>query len=226
MSFLGIIFDFNGVLWWDGHLQEQAWGEFSKEKRGVPFTGEEMAIHVHGRNNRHTLAYLAGRPMAEAELEQLIQHKEAIYRRLCLEQGQAFRLSPGAVELLDFLVEHRVPHTIATASGKTNLDFFVRHLELGRWFDLEQIVYDDGSRPGKPAPDIYLQAARYLGLDPARCVVVEDSRSGIQAARAAGIGHIIALGPRATHPALAQLGGVDGVAEDLGQLPRQRLFLD
>jgi beta-phosphoglucomutase-like phosphatase (HAD superfamily) len=225
MKYQGAIFDFNGVLLWDGHLQGRAWGRFSEEKRGVPFSQKEMAIHVHGRNNQHTLQYLMGQAIKGEELHRCTQQKEAIYRRLCLDQGEDFRLSPGAVELLDFLVTNDIPHTIATAAEKTNLAFFVKHLDLTRWFKLEQIVYDDGNRPGKPAPDIYLQAARNLGLDPARCVVVEDSRSGIQAAHAAGTGHIIALGPHHTHSVLTELEGVNDVVENLGQISREQLFV-
>jgi beta-phosphoglucomutase-like phosphatase (HAD superfamily) len=225
MRYGGLVFDFNGVLWWDGHLQEQAWRQFSAEIRGWPFSEEEMAVQVHGRNNGHTLAYLMGRVLEVGELAQLSERKETIYRQLCLDQGSDFRLSPGAAELLDYLVAHRIPHTIATASGKGNLDFFVTHLHLDRWFDVGRIVFDDGLRPGKPAPDLYLQAASNLGLEPGRCVVVEDSRSGIQAARAAGIGYVIALGPAHTHSRLARLEGVDAIVESLWQVPRERLFL-
>ena len=225
MRFQGIIFDFNGVLWWDGHLQAHSWRQFSAELRGRPLSAEELAVHVHGRNNGYTLDYLLGRPVVGEELRALTQRKETIYRRLCLDEGEAFRLSPGAEELLDFLAARQIPRTIATASEKTNLDFFVAHLHLGRWFDVGLIVYDDGSRPGKPAPDIYLQAARNLGLAPAECVVVEDSRSGIQAADAAGIGYIVSLGLAESYDQLAGLEGVDAVIESLRQLPKERLFL-
>jgi beta-phosphoglucomutase-like phosphatase (HAD superfamily) len=86
-------------------------------------------------------------------------------------------------------------------------------------------VYDDGSRACKPAPDIYLQAASNLGLPPAECVVVEDSRSGLQAAHAAGIGYIVALGPINIHRSLTQLEGVSVVIKSLRQMPREALFL-
>ena len=224
-GFDGIIFDFNGVLWWDGHLQEEAWRRFSTQIRGWPFCEGEMAIHVHGRNNQHTLEYATGQVVEGADLLQLTEAKETIYRRLCLEQGQDFKLSPGAVGLLDFLATHEISRTIATASERNNLAFFVEHLRLDRWFAMDRIVFDDGTRPGKPAPDIYLQAASNLGLDPARCVVVEDSRSGIEAARAAGIGQVVALGPANTHQELRQLEGVGGVIETLRQLPRDEFFV-
>lgn len=225
VRFKGIIFDFNGVLWWDSHLQEQAWRQFSTRIRGTPFSEEEITVHVHGRNNRHTLEYLTGRALGDDERQQLTQQKESIYRQLCLDEGQNFSLSLGAVQLLDFLVAHRIPHTIATASERDNLDFFIARLHLDRWFDIEQIVYDDGTRAGKPAPDIYLHAASNLGLGPGSCVVVEDSRSGIQAAYSAGIGCIIALGPTPTHKQLAQLEGVSEVVESLQQIPKEELFL-
>jgi beta-phosphoglucomutase-like phosphatase (HAD superfamily) len=223
MIYRGVIFDFNGVLWWDNHLQEQAWRHFSAQVRGEPFSDEEVAVHVHGRTNRHTLEYLAGRALDASKVERLSEQKETVYRQLCLDQGPAFALSPGAAELLDYLVERGIPSTIATASGKANLDFFVEHLRLERWFDVASIVYDDGVRPGKPAPDIYLQAAANLGLAGGQCVVVEDSRSGIEAAHAAGIGCVVALGPVEDHDHLARLAGVDTVVSSLRHFPRERL---
>lgn len=225
MKFKGLIFDFNGVLWFDNHLQEQAWKQFSTAVRGLPLSTEEMAVHVHGRNNPYTMEYLTRREIKGAELDQLIQQKETIYRQLCLEQGQNFKLSPGAIPLLEFLVAHHIPHTIATASEKTNLNFFIQHLHLDQWFEIDQIVYDNGRRPGKPAPDIYLQAAANLKLTPAECMVIEDSHSGLEAAYAAGIGYIVALGPASKHTQLARFAGVNRVIESLQQLPKEELFL-
>ncbi len=224
MKFEAIIFDFNGVLWWDNHLQEAAWQQFAKQMRGRPFTDDEMALHVHGRNNRHTLEYLAEQSLDVSQVATLSEQKETIYRNMCLGLGDEFRLSPGAVELLDFLVANQISHTIATASSKSNVDFFIERLSLGRWFNLDGIVYDNGSRRGKPAPDFYRDAAQILRVSPTRCVVVEDSRSGMAAAYAAGIGYIVALGSLDAHDRLARLEGVNRVLADLSQLPR-RLFL-
>ena len=225
MKLDAIIFDFNGVLWWDGHLQDQAWKQFSAEKRGMPFSDQEMANHVHGRNNRYTLEYLLGEPVTGVKLDKLSVQKETFYRELCLAEGEDFRLSPGAGDLLDFLVANQIPRTIATASGKSNVDFFVVHLDLENWFELDHIIYDDGRRPGKPAPDFYLQAANNVECKPARCAVVEDSRSGISAAYAAGIRAIFALGPKCAHDDLVQLSGVTKAIENLDQFPREQLAI-
>lgn len=225
MRIRGIVFDFNGVLWWDTALQDRSWREFSAGLRGKPLSAEEMAAHVYGRPNGYTLEYLTGRRLRAEELDQLVQRKEAVYRRMCLDEGDAFRLSPGAGELLDWLAAHGVPRTIATASERTNLDFFVEHLDLERWFDVERIVYDDGLRPGKPAPDLYVQAAANIALAPGECVVIEDSRSGLAAAHAAGVGYLIALGPAAAHAELAGRPGVRQVIETLHQVQRDLFVL-
>lgn len=224
MTYQGIIFDFNGILWWDSHLQEQAWREFAREQFGVLLTDEMAAAEVHGRNNRYTLEFLAGLPLDVHRVEKLSGQKEARYRSLCLAQGDGFRLSPGAVDLLDELRDHEIPRTIATASIHANLQFFIEHLRLERWFDPELILFDDGVRPGKPAPDIYLQAARMIGLQPRDCVVVEDSMAGLQAARAAGIGYIIALMVGGRSPSDNLIDGIDLFVESLAQLPWRDLF--
>ena len=224
MKYEGFIFDFNGVLWWDTHLQEVAWMQFSSEIRGSAFSRNEMTVHVHGRNNQYTLVYMTGKAVIGDELERLTDQKEAIYRQLCLDQGAEFKLSPGAIELLNNIVSQDIPHTIATASGKTMVEFFIEHLSLLKWFDMAKIVYDDGRRPGKPAPDIYIEAANRLELQPGQCVVVEDSQSGIEAANAAGLGHIIALGPVDTLHRLRQLPGVNRTVVNLGEIPMEQLF--
>ncbi len=196
----GVIFDFNGVLLWDNHLQEKAWKQFSKQLRGTALSDVEMAEHVHGRVNRHTLEYLARRPLSADEADTLSEQKENIYRNLCLENTDSFCLSPGAIQLLDFLVANHIPHTIATASGKGNVNFFIEYLHLELWFQLDRIVYDNGSFPGKPAPDIYKIAAQIIGMAPQDCIVIEDSQSGIKSAIRAGIGKVVALHPNGERP--------------------------
>lgn len=224
-KFKGLIFDFNGVLIWDDQLQRDSWRAFAAELRPEPLSDAEIDIHVHGRNGQYTLEYLLGYDINVEKAAELMEQKEATYRQMCLDLDGDFKLSPGAIPLLDDLVKYKIPHTIATASGKNNVDFFVRYLGLGKWFELEQIIFDDGKIAGKPAPDLYLKAAQYLGIKPNECVIVEDSHSGIQAAHAAGIGRVIALDSTGTHPKLSTLHGVDQVISDLNQLRVKDLFV-
>jgi HAD superfamily hydrolase (TIGR01509 family) len=223
MPFDGILFDFNGVLWWDAPIVVASWQRTAAALRGRPFTEDEIARLMHGRNNRNTMEYLAGHPLPDREAERLIDDKEAYYRELCLREGPGFRLSPGAEDVLDYLRGRGIPRTIATASIRVNVDFFVRQLHLERWFDPRLIVIDDGTLQSKPAPDFYRQAAENIGVDAARCVVVEDSLSGIQAARAAKAGRVI--GVTTNRPRAELLAeGADETIENLGLLDRARLF--
>lgn len=223
MKYRGIIFDFNGVLFWDMPMHVQAWQTLARDVRGREMTEEELSVHMYGRPNAYILSYLAGRAVAGEELQRLGELKESLYRDLCLKSPDAFKLSPGAHELLDVLVAQSIPHTIATSSEKTNLDFFVTHFELGRWFEIRTIVYDDHTRPGKPAPDFYLAAAQNIGLTPGNCVVLEDAVSGVQAAHAAGIGYIIGIGPPAVQARLRACEGVAAVIGSLREFPRDLL---
>lgn len=151
---------------------------------------------------------------------------------LLTKGGWTVQLSPYYVDELttapreiDIIASRRIPHTIATASEKTNVLFFFEHLQLDKWFDVEKVVYDDGTLPGKPAPDIYLRVAQKLGLNPNDCIVVEDAQSGIKSAESAGIGKIVALGPQERHTQLLQLKGVDEVISNLSELSRDNFEL-
>ena len=213
-----VIFDFNGVLWWDSDLQEAVWMNVSREIRGFPLTREEMAVHMHGRNNRYLLEYLSGKKLSAEEVVKLTEFKESAYRKECLAQGQNFCLSPGAIPLLDFLTAAKISITIATASGLTNLQFFFEHLNLGKWFQFEKIVYDDGTIPGKPAPDLFLKAASNLKAAPENSLVVEDAESGLKAANNAKIGTIVALGPDSVTSNFQKHTNISFTIKDLSEL--------
>jgi len=224
MRYQGIVFDFNGVLFCDVDLQVKSWQVIAKNLRGHEMTDDELIAHMHGRPNSYVLSYLAGRTIAGQELLDLIQVKESFYRELCLLNRRRLVLSPGARDLLEALARSKVPRTIATSSEITNLKFFMEHLRLDRWFDVAQIVYDDGSRPGKPAPDMYLAAVRNIGIAPSECVVVEDAVSGLAAAYAAGIGYIVAIGAPAAFQRLLARNGVAVAIKSLRDFPREQLL--
>lgn len=202
LKYKGVIFDFNGVLLWDNDLHEEAWRQFSTRLRGYPLSNDEMHDQVHGRVNADIFAYLLNSEVAGTELFDLAEQKESIYRELCRAAGEQFRLSPGAIDLFEKLQARDVPFAIATSSAEPNVQFYLEYLRLDQWFMPDCLIYDRGLYPGKPAPDIYLEAASRLGLNPSQCVVIEDSLAGIQAAATARIGWIVGLGPPARQTAL------------------------
>lgn len=225
MKYKGVIFDFNGVLLWDTHIHEAVYSKFAEKLRGYPLTQKEMDEHMHGVPNKNVLEYILKKDLTNEESEQLTQEKEAIYRDICKEMpDDEYKLSPGAIELLEYLKEKNIPRTIATSSEKTNVDFFIERFNLTKWFNKEKIVYDNNTFPGKPAPDIYIKAAHVLNLSPEECVVIEDAKSGIEAANTAKIGYIIALGESTKHSNLKKLEGVKETISTLSEVKKEELF--
>ncbi len=185
--FRGIIFDLNGTIFWDTPFHNQAWDRFL-DIHQIFLTDREKDRIIHGKNNQEIFPELFNRKIEHEELSHFIKEKELIYQQICM--GNKMQLAPGAIDFLTFLQSGDIPFTIATASGKENIDFYYKYLKLGEWFDYDNIVYNDGSFPGKPNPDIFLRASEKLGIKPGELMVFEDSYNGIMAAERAGFGKI------------------------------------
>ena len=191
--FKGIIFDFNGVLIYDGHLQELSWQKVLSKitKKNIPI--KKIQSFIHGKTVKEVLETFLKRKLTPEELKIFSNEKERYYRTLCLANKEQFKLAKGAENFLNWLVNSEVPIAIATSAGKDNMDFYFKHLHLSTWFNWNVIVYDDGTIKSKPAPDPYLLAAKKLQLEPSQCIALEDSVAGIKSAKAAKIGYIIAV---------------------------------
>ena len=156
---------------------------------------EDILLNLHGRTNKEILNFFISDSLSDEEINKLSCEKEAYYRELCLKDSKNLKLTNGLTDVLDALKSQNIPITIATATVKENLEFYFDVFELGKWFDFENLVYDNGTFPGKPSPDIFLIASQKLNLKPENCLVVEDAYSGILAAQKAHIGKIIAIDP-------------------------------
>ena len=190
----GILFDFNGTLFWDSPKNDKAWQQFALNHTGQCMT-EEALLTLHGLPNTTTLEHILNRTLAPDEVSLLSEEKERIYRALCLHDPAGMNLAPGAPEMLNALKASGIPYTIATSADNKNLDFYYEYMALDNWFDRKLIVCSDGKLPGKPAPDFYLEAARRLCLDPRDLIVCEDSSTGIASALSAGIGRVVHIIP-------------------------------
>lgn len=216
----GIIFDFNGTLFFDSEKHLQAWRDYSKRLRGTAFSDDEMRKYMFGRTNEDIIAYAIGTKPDLEMVEKLGKEKEAVYRDMCREDKENTVLAPGAIEFLDFLKKSNIPMTIATMSEKDNVDFYIEEFKLEKWFDIEKIVYSDGTLPGKPAPDIYLKAAQNLNLKPCECIVVEDAISGIDSAKSAGIGKIIAIASMESDDLYKNIPAVSQIIHNFDEIDR------
>ncbi|MFG2879271.1 HAD family hydrolase [Streptomyces sp. NPDC048337] len=122
---------------------------------------------------------------------------------------------PGVEEVLGLLTAHGVGYCLASSGSHARIRVGHRAAGLDGWFEEEWIFSSEDVGQGKPAPDLFLHAARQMGVEPSRCVVVEDSPRGIEAARAAGM-DVYAF--TSMMPA-DRLPGATGYFGDMKQLP-------
>ena len=190
-NYKGVIFDFNGTLFFDSEKHVLAWGKMAEELRGFGIGLEEMQAHFYGVPNNRAIEYILQKECAEEELTKYSELKEAYYRDFCREDEESFHLVAGCHEFFDKLKEENIPFTIASASIKPNIDFFVESFELAKWFEPEKIVYDDGSFANKVK--MFQYAAEVIGVPIEECLIFEDSDSGIRDAHKAGCKNIIVV---------------------------------
>lgn len=189
----GVIFDFNGVLIYDGYLQELSWQKIFSKITKKDISIDKIRSFIHGKTVKEVLENFIGKKLTTDELMDLADEKENYYRNLCLKDKEHFKLAKGAENFLNWLKISDIPIAIATSAGKSNMDFYFKYLKLSNWFSWDVVVYDDGTVKSKPAPDPYLLAAKKLNVLPQDSIVIEDSIAGIKSAKAARIGYIIAV---------------------------------
>ncbi|WP_273234582.1 HAD family hydrolase [Ileibacterium valens] len=181
----GVIFDFNGTLFLDNDKHIKAWSKISRELRNKDITEEELHQKMNGKPNKLIIRYLNG-DKEDRELEEKYSLlKEQYYREFCKEDTENFHLIDGATELFDHLKERNIPFTIASASIKPNIDFFVESFGLNRWMDPEKIVYDDGTYEDKV--EMFKKASKLIQVPLSEITVIEDSLAGINNSIKAGV---------------------------------------
>jgi HAD superfamily hydrolase (TIGR01509 family) len=142
-----------------------------------------------------------------------------VVRRLLARYRQSLPLLPGAVEAVERLAQHW-PLGLASSSNREVIDAVLEASGIAKYF--RATVSSEEVEHGKPAPDVYLEAARRLEVEPTRCAAVEDSRNGILSARAAGM-RVIAI-PNAHYPPSEDvLRHADLVLHSLDELTAERL---
>jgi beta-phosphoglucomutase family hydrolase len=213
------IFDMDGTLVDNMRYHSEAWVAFSR-KRGIPATPERFEREFAGKKNEELLPLLLGRPVPPEELVQLAHEKETHYRQLYTPH---LALIAGAEAFISRLKAAKVRLAVATAAPTENRAFVLDGLDLRKSF--ERVVGAEEVTRGKPAPDMFLTAAKFLGIEPSACVVFEDAINGILAARAAGM---VAVGiTSTTPPELLREAGAQWTVPDFTALPAEleaRLF--
>src|SRR5512141_3163077 len=190
MAKLGaLIFDLDGVVTDTAEYHFRGWKRLADEE-GIPFTREDNE-HLRGIPRRESLMLiLKGRTYSEEKIQEMMERKNNYYLEF-IREIKPSDLLPGARELLEEI--HQAGLKSALGSASKNAPDVIQRLGIANLLD----AVSDGSsvERQKPAPDLFLHAARQLNLKPAECVVIEDAAAGIEAARAGGF-HSVGLGPR------------------------------
>jgi HAD superfamily hydrolase (TIGR01509 family) len=204
-----VVFDLDGVLL----DSEQAWDaareQLAKERGGR--WHDRAQRDMMGMSSPEWSTYMhetIGLPEPPEEISrEVVQRLTALYR-------ERLPVIPGAREAVERLAA-RWPLGLASSSNRELIDLALELLGVRSLF--KATVSSEEVARGKPAPDVYLEAARRLGVDPAHTAAVEDSQNGILSAKAAGM-RVIAIPNRHFPPDAGALGEADVVLDSPAEL--------
>jgi HAD superfamily hydrolase (TIGR01509 family) len=204
-----VVFDLDGILIDSEHVWDDVRQELAEERGGR--WHDEASRDMMGMSSPEWSRYMhdvIGLPETPEEINaEVVRRMESLYR-------ERLPLIPGAAEAVERLAA-RWSLGLASSSNRELIDFTLDVSGLGRWFDAT--VSSEEVPRGKPAPDVYLEAARRLSARPDRCAAVEDSENGILSARAAGM-RVIAIPNPQYPPAEKALAEADLVLVSIAEL--------
>ncbi|MEO1131864.1 MAG: HAD family phosphatase [Cyanobacteria bacterium J06639_1] len=179
------IFDMDGLMLDTEPIYRKAW------LRATADMGYQLADDFYssfvGRSNDDCDRLMQATFGEDLPIEKLRERRDFFWRETIREDGVPLR--PGLLKLLDWLEEREIPKAIATASDRAEADISLSATDIMPRF--HSITAGNEVANNKPAPDIYLEAARKLGVAPEYCIAFEDSNAGAIAATAAGIPTIL-----------------------------------
>jgi beta-phosphoglucomutase family hydrolase len=198
---LAFIFDMDGVIVDSNPVHVDVWKAFNRSY-GVDTT-DAMLSFMYGRHNDEIVPAFFGENLSSEEVSRRGAAKEQLYRDTVKGRVEEI-LTPG---VRDFLERHReAPMAVASNAEPANVACILDETGLAKYF--RAIIDGHQVERPKPFPDVYLKAADSIAVQPANCIVFEDSISGVAAAREAGMR---VVGVSTTH---AELPGVDLLISD------------
>jgi HAD superfamily hydrolase (TIGR01509 family) len=207
-----VVFDLDGVIVDSEHVWDEVREELARERGGRWHPGAQR--DMMGMSSTEWSRYMhdtigLGEPPEEISAE--------VVRRLAARYREELPLVPGADEAVRRLAA-AFPLGLASSSNREIIDLVLDLAGLAECF--RATVSSEEVAHGKPAPDVYLQAAARLGVDARGCVAVEDSHNGIRSAKAAGM-HVVALPNRRYPPGDDALAEADAVVASPDALTRE-----
>ncbi len=186
-----VIWDVDGTLVDTAELHYQAWCVLAREI-DQPFTRADFT-GTFGWRNPEIIPKLWG-IHDDAVVTELGKRKEDYYRD---EAKKGVALLPGVRALMEALSAAGFAQAIGSSAPRNNIDLILEMTKVS--IHVGAIVSMEDTRRGKPDPEVFLLAAQRLGVEPARCVVIEDAPVGVQAAKAGGM-RVVAVTCAGHHP--------------------------
>ena len=210
----GVIFDLDGVLLDSEHVWDEVREQLARERGGR--WHERAQREMMGMSSLEWSRYMhdeIGVPDPPEEISaEVVRRLEAVYR-------DHLPTVPGAKEAVERMAE-RWPLALASSSNRELIVLALGLLGVADRF--QATVSSEEVARGKPAPDVYLETARRLAVDPNRAAAVEDSHNGIRSAKAAGM-RVIAIPNRRFPPGEDALAEADLVVETLAGLTAEAI---
>lgn len=175
-----LIFDMDGTLVDNMRFHQDAWGEWFRAQ-GLPFDDAAFFKATAGRHNDEIFA-LYFPDMPASDYPAMVASKELMYQRLYAPHKAVVA---GLIPFLEAAKAAGIPCAVGTAAPQLNIDYILEPMGIAQYF--QAVVNPNASIRGKPHPDIFVEAARQLGVTPADCVVFEDAPMGLQAAHNGGM---------------------------------------
>jgi beta-phosphoglucomutase len=175
-----VLWDVDGVLIDSAEQHRKSWQQLAEEN-GFAYTDERF-WETFGRRNADVIPTMFGTGYPPDTVARLAERKEELYRQLLSAEVVPL---PGATELMAALHVAGYRQALGSSAPKENIALVIRLLGIGAYLDGS--VSGEEVAEGKPAPDIYLAAAKQVGVVPDHCLVIEDAVAGIEAAHAASM---------------------------------------
>ncbi|MFC5478187.1 HAD family hydrolase [Massilia suwonensis] len=217
MAKRALIFDMDGTIVDNMAFHTQSWITFF-ERRGRAIDADEFFRTTAGRQGKEIIRSHMGEHLDDDEVAVLNHEKEAVYRELYAPHLKAVA---GFEDLIADARSQGIALAVGTAAPPANVEFTLDGLDLRRHF--ETIVGATDVPRGKPHPDVFLEAAKRCGAEPADCIVFEDAPLGVEAARRAGM-RVVVITTTLPREAFAEFDNVIAIVDDFESLSLESLF--
>ncbi len=195
----GVIFDMDGVIVDSHPIHKKAWRRFL-ELQGKKLDDTDLDFIMDGRKREEILRHFLGE-LSDDEVQDLGHQKDALFR----EEGAAMAMIEGLPEFLQELTQANIKLAVGSSGSNGRVNYILQLFGLRKFF--QAVVTGDQVTAGKPDPALFRLASKKLGVPPSETLVFEDSVSGVEAAKVAGM-KCIGIAANGLIPKLVNAGAI------------------